>query len=207
MTEIAQMTTEQLVALLREKGWEIFEDGEDHVWAMEDIDLTRSVTDGYYGVYRETYPAAFRTPTYVRWSLDLQARTAWYYLFDGSPTGSEYLEEGDFEWAVEMNVRDAGAIPLTRLIEGHSEPSCECYELVRVDRLWWCALFAVKPGDHFIHAVGNPNVAPSGVHSYYRIGEETVARLLEMGPEEAHRRMESGVEAIEKLEKSNLGFD
>ncbi len=49
----------------------------------------------------------------MRWSLDLQARTAWYYLFDGSPTGSEYLEEGDFEWAVEMNVRDAGAMPLT----------------------------------------------------------------------------------------------
>lgn len=76
MTEIAQMTTEQLVALLAEKGWDIFEDGEDHVWAMEDIDLTRSVTGGYCGVYRETYPAAFRTPTYVRWSLDLQARTA-----------------------------------------------------------------------------------------------------------------------------------
>ncbi len=46
MTEIAQMTTEQLVALFRQKGWEIFEDGEDHVGAMEDIDLTRSVTGG-----------------------------------------------------------------------------------------------------------------------------------------------------------------
>lgn len=204
MTEIAKMTEDQIVEILRGKGWAV-QDEDGVVEAAKDVDLTRTRTDGYdsFRVYGwRSRPDVFFSPTCAGLRLNLSERTAVYYLYYGDPpTGVVPLQECDFEGAVEMDFEEAGEMPLRCLIEGHGG-----LDLVRADGFWKCDLLSVFPGEHFIrkYLTGAP-FEPSGADAcYYRVPAEVAGRLRELRlplglpGDDAHGRMASIVAALEE---------
>ena len=201
MTEIAKMTEEQIVEILRKKGWDLrHEDGA--IEAAKDVNLLLTRTDGYdhFRVYGRTRSDVFFVPTYAGLRLNVSERTAACRLYRGDPPiDVAPLRECDFEGAVEMEFEEAGEAPLRCLIEGGG------LELSRAHGFWRCDLFEVWPGELFIRKDLSGGVEPRGADAcYFRVPAEAAPRLLELRlplgfpGEDAQSRMASVVATLEE---------
>lgn len=180
---------------LRARGWGVSEghEGEEaYCRANLEVELTRYATGREF----DEYPAMFVSPTFARWNLDLRERRAERYLYHGGMTGFESPVNDDFGGVVGMSVRDVGPMPLTLAMGGFSLGSSASYDLLRAKGDWACDLYAVEKGEHFVR-VTNPDPGPTDTAAYYRVDEETAARVVAVGPLEAHGEMERIVEEIE----------
>lgn len=193
--EMAKLPEYRSAEILEATGWSVqhYDDGLVEAW--KNVDLSRSLTDGYFDAYRFSYPKVLHTPVNALFRLDISIRTAGYFLAPPTfPTDDETLVECDFEFAVDLEPEAVGEMPLNRLIESARVD----LELVRAHEPWESDLYTVFPGEYFIrNDHSGCREPPYTWATYYRVPIEYAERLLALPEDDARDGMQSIVVATQ----------